>query len=233
MAPLGFLLEEIMFDRLELLIGKENVEKISKINVLIVGIGGVGGTALEALVRSGVKNITIIDKDVFSESNLNRQILSTRDSIGLYKVDVGINRCKSINPDVNITGLKINLDEKNVNELEYFDYIIDACDDINAKLALMQYANKNNINLISSMGTGKRLNPSNVIITRLDKTSNDPLAKKMRYEARKRGLKLDIPVVCSKEEPINNDRIIASSIFVPSTAGLMLAYYIIEKVIND
>ena len=222
-----------MFDRLELLIGKENIEKISKINVLIVGIGGVGGTALEALVRSGVKNITIIDKDVFSESNLNRQILSTRDSIGLYKVDVGVNRCKSINPDVNITGLKINLDEKNVNELEYFDYIIDACDDINAKLALMQYANKNNINLISSMGTGKRLNPSNVIITRLDKTSNDPLAKKMRYEARKRGLKLDIPVVCSKEEPINNDRIIASSIFVPSTAGLMLAYYIIEKVIND
>lgn len=222
-----------MFDRLELLIGKENIEKISKINVLIVGIGGVGGTALEALVRSGVKNITIIDKDVFSESNLNRQILSTRDSIGLYKVDVGINRCKIINPDVNIKGLKINLDEKNVNELEYFDYIIDACDDINAKLALMQYANKNNINLISSMGTGKRLNPSNVIITRLDKTSNDPLAKKMRYEARKRGLKLNIPVVCSKEEPINNDRIIASSIFVPSTAGLMLAYYIIEKVIND
>lgn len=222
-----------MFDRLELLIGKENIEKISKINVLIVGIGGVGGTALEALVRSGVKNITIIDKDVFSESNLNRQILSTKDSIGLYKVDVGINRCKSINPDVNITGLKINLDEKNVNELEYFDFIIDACDDINAKLALMQYANKNNINLISSMGTGKRLNPSNVIITRLDKTSNDPLAKKMRYEARKRGLKLNIPVVCSKEEPINNDRIIASSIFVPSTAGLMLAYYIIEKVIND
>lgn len=222
-----------MFDRLELLIGKENIEKISKINVLIVGIGGVGGTALEALVRSGVKNITIIDKDVFSESNLNRQILSTRDSIGLYKVDVGINRYKSINPDVNITGLKINLDEKNVNELEYFDFIIDACDDINAKLALMQYANKNNINLISSMGTGKRLNPSNVIITRLDKTNNDPLAKKMRYEARKRGLKLNIPVVCSKEEPINNDRIIASSIFVPSTAGLMLAYYIIEKVIND
>lgn len=222
-----------MFDRLELLIGKENIEKISKINVLIVGIGGVGGTVLEALVRSGVKNITIIDKDVFSESNLNRQILSTRDSIGLYKVDVGINRCKSINPDVNITGLKINLDEKNVNELEYFDFIIDACDDINAKLSLMQYASRNNIKLISSMGTGKRLNPSNVIITRLDKTSNDPLAKKMRYEARKRGLKLNVPVVCSKEEPINNDRIIASSIFVPSTAGLMLAYYIIEKVIND
>lgn len=222
-----------MFDRLELLIGKENIEKISKINVLIVGIGGVGGTALEALVRSGVKNITIIDKDVFSESNLNRQILSTRYSIGLYKVDVGIDRCKSINPDINIKGLKINLDENNVNQLENFDYVIDACDDINAKLALMEYSSRNNIKLISSMGTGKRLNPSNVIITRLDKTSNDPLAKKMRYEARKRGLKLNVPVVCSKEEPINKDRVIASSIFVPSTAGLMLAYYIIEKVIND
>lgn len=222
-----------MFDRLELLIGKENIEKISKINVLIVGIGGVGGTALEALVRSGVKNITIIDKDVFSESNLNRQILSTRDSIGLYKVDVGIDRCKSINPDVNIKGLKINLDEENINELGNFDYVIDACDDINAKLALMEYSSRNNIKLISSMGTGKRLNPSNVIITRLDKTSNDPLAKKMRYEARKRGLKLNVPVVCSKEEPINKDRVIASSIFVPSTAGLMLAYYIIKKVIND
>ena len=134
---------------------------------------------------------------------------------------------------MNIEGLKINLDENNVNQLENFDYVIDACDDINAKLALMEYASRNNIKLISSMGTGKRLNPSNVIITRLDKTSNDPLAKKMRYEARKRGLKLNIPVVCSKEEPINNDRIIASSIFVPSTAGLMLAYYIIEKVIND
>lgn len=222
-----------MFDRLELLIGKENIEKISKINVLIVGIGGVGGTALEALVRSGVKNITIIDKDLFSESNLNRQILSTRDSIGLYKVDVGIDRCKSINPDVNIKGLKINLDEENINELGNFDYVIDACDDINAKLALMEYSSRNNIKLISSMGTGKRLNPSNVIITRLDKTSNDPLAKKMRYEARKRGLKLNVPVVCSKEEPINKDHVIASSIFVPSTAGLMLAYYIIEKVIND
>ena len=198
-----------MFDRLELLIGKENIEKISKINVLIVGIGGVGGTALEALVRSGVKNITIIDKDVFSESNLNRQILSTRYSIGLYKVDVGIDRCKSINPDINIKGLKINLDENNVNQLENFDYVIDACDDINAKLALMEYSSRNNIKLISSMGTGKRLNPSNVIITRLDKTSNDPLAKKMRYEARKRGLKLNVPVVCSKEEPINKDRVIA------------------------
>ena len=222
-----------MFDRLELLIGKENLDKLSKINVLIVGIGGVGGTALEALVRSGIKNITIIDFDVFAESNLNRQILATLNDIGSFKVDVGIKRCKSINPNVNITGLKMRLNEENINTIGHFDYIIDACDDVNAKLLLMEYASKENISLISSMGTGKRLNPSNVIITRLDKTSNDKLAKKIRYEARKRGLSLKIPVVCSKEDIINNDRVVASSIFVPSIAGLMLAYYIIEKVINE
>lgn len=222
-----------MFDRLELLIGKDNLEKISKIKVLIVGVGGVGGTALEALVRSGVNDITIIDNDVFSESNLNRQILSTRDDIGLYKVDVGVKRAKSINPEVNIKGLKMFLGEDNINDIGIYDYIIDACDDIKAKLCLMEYASKNNIHLISSMGTGKRLNPSNVVITRLDKTSNDPLAKKIRYEARKRSLNLKIPVVCSKEDAINKDRVVASSIFVPSTAGLMLAYYIIKKVIDE
>ena len=127
----------------------------------------------------------------------------------------------------------MRLNEENINTIGYFDYIIDACDDVNAKLLLMEYAGKENISLISSMGTGKRLNPCNVIITRLDKTSNDKLAKKIRYEARKRGLSLKIPVVCSKEDIINNDRVVASSIFVPLTAGLMLAYYIIEKVINE
>ena len=133
-----------MFERLELLIGKDSLEKISKVNILLVGVGGVGGTCLEALVRSGVQNITIIDGDNFQISNL-----------------------------------------------------------------------------------------SNVIITRLDRTSNDPLAKKIRYEARKLGLNLKIPVVCSKEDAISKDRVVASSIFVPSTAGLTIAHYIIEKVINS
>ena len=219
-----------MFERLELLIGKEALEKLSKIKVLLVGVGGVGGTCLEALVRSGVQNITIIDGDNFQISNLNRQILATLNDIDKPKVEVAIKRMLSINDKLNITGKNIYLNEENISFLDKVDFIIDACDDVKAKLSLMKYAEENNIHLISSMGTGKRLNPSDVIITRLDKTSNDPLAKKIRYEARKLGLNLKIPVVCSKEEPISSDRV---SIFVPSVAGLYIAHYIIEKVINS
>lgn len=222
-----------MFERLELLIGKEALEKIGRVNILLVGVGGVGGTCLEALVRSGVQNITIIDGDNFQVSNLNRQILATLDDIDKPKVEVAIKRMLSINDKLNITGKKLYLNEENIGSLGKYDFIIDACDDVKVKLGLMKYAEENNIHLISSMGTGKRLNPSDVIITRLDKTSNDPLAKKIRYEARKLGLNLKIPVVCSKEEPISSDKVVASSIFVPSTAGLTIAHYIIEKVIRN
>lgn len=222
-----------MFERLELLIGKEALEKLSKVKILLVGVGGVGGTCLEALVRSGVQNITIVDGDNFQISNLNRQILATLCDIDNPKVDVAIKRMLSINNKLNITGKNIYLNEENISSLDKVDFIIDACDDVKAKLSLMKYAEENNIHLISSMGTGKRLNPSDVIITRLDKTSNDPLAKKIRYEARKLGLNLKIPVVCSKEDAISKDRVVASSIFVPSVAGLCIAHYIIEKVIRN
>lgn len=222
-----------MFDRLELLIGEEALEKLSKVKILLVGVGGVGGTCLEALVRSGVQNITIIDGDNFQISNLNRQILATLCDIDKTKVDVAIKRMLSINNKLNITGKNIYLNEENISSLDKVDFIIDACDDVKAKLSLMKYAEENNIHLISSMGTGKRLNPCDVILTTLDKTSNDPLAKKIRHEARKLGLSLKIPVVCSKEETISKDRVVASSIFVPSTAGLYIAHYIIEKVINS
>lgn len=222
-----------MFERLELLIGKEALEKIGRVNILLVGVGGVGGTCLEALVRSGIKNITIIDGDNFQVSNLNRQILATLDDIDKPKVEVAIKRMLRINNKLNIKGKKLYLNEENIKNLDNFDFIIDACDDVKAKIGLMKYAEEGNIPLISSMGTGKRLNPSNVIITRLDKTNNDPLAKKIRYEARKFGLSLKIPVVCSKEEALNKGRVVASSIFVPSTAGLTIAYYVIEKVINS
>lgn len=222
-----------MFERLELLIGKEALEKIGRVNILLVGVGGVGGTCLEALVRSGIKNITIIDGDNFHVSNLNRQILATLDDIDKPKVEVAIKRMLRINNKLNIKGKKLYLNEENISSLSKFDFIIDACDDVKAKIGLMKYAEENNIHLISSMGTGKRLNPSNVIITRLDKTSNDPLAKKIRYEARKLDLNLKIPVVCSKEDALNKGRVVASSIFVSSTAGLTIAYYVIEKVINS
>lgn len=221
-----------MFDRLELLIGKENLEKLQNTKVLIVGVGGVGGTCLEALVRSGIGHITIVDGDVFNESNLNRQIICTINNLGSKKVDEAIKRAKTINNNIDIIGYDVYLNKDNINVLENYDFIIDACDDVSAKLLLMKYAEDNNITLISSMGTGKRLNPSEVIVTRLDKTSGDPLAKKLRNEARKLGLSLKVTVVCSKEETLNNDRVVASSIFVPSTAGLNIAYVVLKKVIG-
>lgn len=221
-----------MFNRLELLIGKESLEKLHNTKVLIVGVGGVGGTCLEALVRSGIGHITVVDGDVFNESNLNRQIICTISNLGSKKVDEAIKRAKTINNDIDIIGYDIYLNKDNINVLENYDFIIDACDDVPAKLLLMKYAEDNNITLISSMGTGKRLNPSEVIVTRLDKTFGDPLAKKLRNEARKLGLSLKVTVVCSKEETLNNDRVVASSIFVPSTAGLNIAYVVLKKVIG-
>lgn len=222
-----------MFERLEGLIGTDALDKISKVNILLVGVGGVGGTCLEALIRSGIKNITIIDGDVFQISNLNRQILATQEDIDKPKVEVAIKRMLMINNKINIQGKNMYVNEDNINTLGNFDFIIDACDDVKAKLVLMKYAEDNKIEIISSMGTGKRLNPSSVIITRLDKTSNDALAKKIRYEARKRGLSLKVPVCSSNEESLNKDKVVSSSIFVPSTAGLLIAYYVIEKVINS
>lgn len=221
-----------MFDRLELLIGEKSINKLKNTRVLIVGVGGVGGTCLEALVRSSIGHITIIDGDIFNESNLNRQIICTKDNIGCKKVDEAIKRAKSINSDIDINGYDIYLNKDNINILGNYDFIIDACDDVKAKLLLMKYAEDNNIYLISSMGTGKRLNPGEVIVTRLDKTYNDPLAKKVRSEARKMGLNLKVSVVCSREEVINTGKVIASSIFVPSTAGLNIAYLVIKKVID-
>ena len=222
-----------MFERLERLIGKENITAIANKNVLLVGLGGVGGTVLEALVRSGIRNITVIDKDVFDKSNLNRQILCTADLIGKSKVSGAIDRVKSIDDNINITGLEMEINEESIKSLQTnYDFIIDACDDISAKLNLIRFASDSNINIICALGTGKRLDPTNVIITTLDKTQNDPLAKKLRYYVRKNNLNIKIPVVYSLSQPLNKETVIASSIFVPSTAGLYLAYYVINAIIT-
>ena len=222
-----------MFERLERLIGKEAVEKINQKKILLVGVGGVGGTVLEALVRSGIKNITIADGDVFDESNLNRQILSTQEVIGQKKVDVAKKRVFDINRDANIQTIDYNLTEESISNLDKnYDFIIDACDDVKAKLELMKFAEFNNISIICSMGTGKRLNPSMVKISTLNKTYNDPLSKKIRYEAKKMGINTNIPVVFSEELPYNSDNVVASSIFVPSCAALNIAYYVIKKIIK-
>ncbi len=221
-----------MFDRLINLIGEDNFAKVTDINVAVIGIGGVGGFALEALIRSGINNITIFDGDKIDISNLNRQIISNSLNINEYKVDEALKRAKSINPEINIKACNIFINSANVDTLKDYDYIIDACDDIKAKVAIIKYCLNNNIKLICALGLGKRLDPSKVTITRLDKTSNDPLAKKLRQILRKEGYSLKIPVVYHEDLPLNNETLIASSIFPVAVAGTYLAYYVVSDILN-
>ena len=222
-----------MYDRLIPLIGSTNLEKIKNTKILLVGIGGVGGFTLEALVRTGFLNITIIDGDIIEESNLNRQIITNQENIGNLKVEEAINRYTSINK-VNIKAIDVMLTKDNFKEYinEYYDYIIDACDDLTIKVELVRYARKNNIKIISALGTGKKLNSAYLEITTLAKTENDPLARKFRSMIRQANLDLNIPVVFSKEASINTNNVIGSAIFVPAVAGLYLANYVFLDILK-
>ena len=221
-----------MFDRLIKLIGEENLNKLQNTKVLLVGVGGVGGFALESLVRSGIGHITIVDGDTYEISNINRQIGSNSSNIGEYKVEEEVTRIKSINPSIDIVGINKNIDPTNILNYKDYDYIIDACDDVNAKILLIKLAIDNNIKIICSCGTGKRLDPSKIQLSRLDKTYNDPLAKVLRSKLKKEGITTKIPVVFSSELPINNDTTIASMISVPATSGIYLANWVIRDIIK-
>ena len=227
-----------MFERLIALFGQDRFTKLEKARVLVVGLGGVGGYALEALVRSGVKNITIVDGDVVEESNLNRQIISNNKNIGISKCEAAAERALSINKNANISIIYKFITEDNFNDLlvNKYDYVIDACDDVKVKLLLMKHANK--YKLVSSMGTANKTDPSKLSITTLDKTSGDPLAKVMRRELRKRGIN-HLDVVTSTELPIKpisfeegDERTPASSPFVPPSAGLLIASIVCKNIMN-
>lgn len=222
-------------DRLEKMIGKDNAKKISDIKVLVVGIGGVGGAALEMLVRSGVNNIFIADFDTFEESNLNRQILSLRDNIGEKKIDVARKRILNINPNCNVTIYEDKINYDVLSKIEaHLDYIIDACDDINAKLDLVKYALKNGIKIISSCGTGNRMHPELLTISNIWKTEYDPLAKKFRSILRKENINYKLPVVYSKEQPvIKTSGSVGSFAVVPNAAGILLASYCLNDCLED
>lgn len=223
-----------MFDRLLKLITEEDLKKIEKQKILLVGIGGVGGYALESLIRSGFKNISIADGDVISNSNLNRQIIAKTTNINKSKVIEAKKRVLEINPSVNIKPIEVFLTIDNFSAYinEKYDYIIDACDDIKIKIELIKYAKVHNIKIITSLGTGRKLNPLKLEITKLNKTFNDPLAKKLRTELRKSDIDLNIPVVFSSEEAIDTGDIIGSAIFVPATAGILLANYVFCDIIK-
>ena len=220
--------------RLELLIGSKNIEKIKNLKVLIIGLGGVGSYAIEALARSGINNLIIVDKDRIDITNLNRQLMTLHSNIGEYKTDVIEKRIKDINLNVNVIKITKEITKENINELIDLnpDYIIDACDTIEVKKELIRKSIKNNFKLISCMGTGNKLLPKFEIMD-LSKTTYDPIAKILRKMVKDEKINKKILVVASNEKPIKTGKIIASNSFVPATAGLLLASYVINDVIGD
>ena len=232
------------FNRTELLLGKENMEKLSKAHVLIFGVGGVGGYVVEALARSGIYHFTIVDNDTISETNINRQIIATLDTIGQDKVEVMRNRILSINKDAVIEIRKCFYLPETANEFDFsqYDYVVDCVDTVKAKLSIIEEAKRNNVPVISAMGAGNKLNPAMLEVADISKTSVDPLAKVIRTDLRKRGIN-HLKVVYSKEQPIkisdpnvelkekSQRPVPGSTAFVPSAMGLIMASEIIKDLI--
>lgn len=220
-------------ERLEILIGKENIEKLKKLNIIIIGIGGVGGYTLESIIRSGVENITIVDGDVIEKSNINRQLIVTKENINKPKVEEWKKRINEINPDVKLKTINKFVNINDLKQiLDKYDYIVDACDDVKLKIDLIEYATKNNIKIISSMGTANKMDATKLNITTLDKTEYDPLAKVIRKELRKRRVTLNIKVVSSNEKPKNKNGLGTNS-YLPAVAGLLITNEVINQVCDN
>lgn len=244
------------FSRTELLLGKEAMERLSQVHVAVFGIGGVGGYVVEALARSGIGAFTIVDDDKVCLTNLNRQIIATLDTVGRYKVEVMKERILSINPGALVNTYQCFYLPENAQEFDFtsYDYVIDAVDTVTAKIELVLRANESGTPVISCMGTGNKLNPTQLEIADIYETSVCPLAKVMRKELRKRNVK-SLKVLYSKEEPLTpiddmtvsckehgicpsetadkcmSRRAIPGSVsFVPSAAGLIIASEVIKDI---
>ncbi len=221
-------------DRFELLIGN-NIEKVKNTTVLVLGLGGVGSYALEAVVRSGVEKIIIVDYDVVDITNLNRQLMTYHSNVGLLKTDVWVDRIKDINPSCKVDVINKKLTKEDVSELFIFkpNYIVDACDTLEVKEKLILECHKNKVKLISSMGTGNKLDPTRLKITDIRKTSYDPIAKRVRKFVVDNKINYKVNVVCSDEKPLKVSNPIGSTSFVPATAGLLCASYVINDIVKE
>ena len=226
-------------ERTQLLLGENAIENLGKARVLVFGVGGVGGYVVEALARCGVGHFTLVDHDDVSESNINRQIIALTSTIGRAKVEVMAERILDINPAANVeTRCEFYLPE-NADTFDFtkYDYVVDCVDTVAAKIQIIQSAKSADVPVISSMGTGNKLDPSRFEITDISKTSVCPLAKVMRHELKKRGIK-KVKVLYSKEEPMkvsaeiepgSKRRSVPGSIaFVPSSAGLLIASEVVK-----
>ena len=231
----------MQFSRTALLIGEEGLEKLKKSRVAVFGVGGVGGYVVEALARSGVGALELIDKDVVSVSNINRQIIALHSTVGKLKTEVMAARVKDINPDIDVTVRNVFYLPETAEEFDFtaYDYVVDAIDTVSGKIALIEQAKQAGTPIISCMGAGNKLDATAFEVADIAKTSVCPLARVMRRELKKRGID-HVKVLYSKEEPLpskaqdeeSGKPIPASIAFVPSVAGLIIAGEVIKDLIK-
>ncbi len=227
------------FTRIELLIGKDGLKKLQNAKVAVYGVGGVGSYVVEGLARAGIGHLVLIDNDYVDITNINRQIHATHSTIGKSKVEVEKERILDINPNAIVDIYQVDTLEKPEEEIidSSFTYVVDAVDTITTKLKLIQKANKENVPIISAMGTANKLDPTRFEVSDIYKTSVCPLCKVMRKELKNRNIP-KLKVVYSKEEPIkveeiDGERILGSISFVPSVAGLIVAGEVIKDIIKN
>ena len=229
--------------RTEILFGPENIEKLNASRVAVFGIGGVGGYTVEALARSGIGSLDLIDKDTVSISNINRQIYATHQTVGRYKVEVAKERILSINPEAAVRTYPVFYLPETAENFDFtkYDYVVDAIDTVTGKIELVMQAQKAGVPIISSMGAGNKMEPSAFEVADIYDTSVCPLAKVMRRELKKRGIK-KLKVVYSKEKPVaprivtgeeNRRQVPGSNAFVPSVAGLIIAGEVIKDLAKN
>lgn len=229
------------FSRTELLVGKSAVEKLAKSRVAVFGVGGVGGYVVEALVRSGVGTLDLVDNDDVSISNINRQIIATTKTVGLSKIEVAKERALEINPDVKINVYQMFYTSETESQFDFtqYDYVVDAIDTVVGKLSLVEKSKSAGVPIICAMGAGNKLDPTKFEVADISETSVCPLARVMRTELKKRNI-TDVKVVYSKEIPQKTDLVdektgksIPGSIsFVPSVVGLIIAGEVIKDLIK-
>ena len=231
----------MIFSRTAVLLGDEGLEKLKKSRVAVFGVGGVGGYVVEALARSGVGALDLIDMDRVSESNINRQIIALHSTIGKLKTEVAGMRAKDINPDICVRMHNVFYLPETAVQFDFsnYDYVVDAIDTVSGKISIIERANEANVPVISSMGTGNKLDPTRFEVADISKTSVCPLARVMRRELKKRGIE-HLKVVYSKEEamssPLKDEEsgksIPGSVAFVPSVAGIIIAGEVIKYLIK-
>lgn len=223
------------FDRLKKVIGEDKVSLLSEKSVLVLGVGGVGGYVVESLARSGIGTLILVDFDDIVESNINRQIIALESTIGMKKVDAFEKRIKDINPKCKVIKIAEFIGEDNFNILFNYDidFFVDACDTMTAKKMVIKECLKRKIMFISCMGTGNKMDPSKLEIVDIRKTSNDPLARVLRKFVKDEKINGKVMVMCSSEVPVKTgDRTPGSTAFVPSSAGLLIASYVVRKFID-